>query len=106
MALRATPIHRAGNRPRLFLGGDRELVMFSGVLSGALILTAQDLRATIFGMGLWFGSLFVLRRMAKADPQLRDVYLRSLRYRAYYPAQSTPFRRSRRSGWQKTVHHG
>jgi type IV secretion system protein VirB3 len=30
--------------------------------------------------------------MAKADPQLRFVYLRHRRYQRYYPAQSTPFR--------------
>jgi type IV secretion system protein VirB3 len=30
--------------------------------------------------------------MAKADPQLRFVYLRHRRYQRYYPANSTPFR--------------
>ena len=31
MALRTIPIRRAGNRHNLFMGGDRELVMFSGL---------------------------------------------------------------------------
>ena len=31
MALRTIPIRRAGNRDNLFMGGDRELVMFSGL---------------------------------------------------------------------------
>jgi type IV secretion system protein VirB3 len=35
--------------------------------------------------------------MAKADPQLRFVYLRHRRYQRYYPAQSTPFRSNPRS---------
>ena len=74
------------------MGGDREMVMFSGLLAGALIFSAQELRATIFGLALWFGALFVLRQMAKADRKLRQVYLRHRRYRAYYPARSTPFR--------------
>ena len=39
MALRAIPIRRAGNRENLFMGGDRELVMFSGLLAGALIFS-------------------------------------------------------------------
>ena len=30
--------------------------------------------------------------MAKADPLMRQVYLRSRRYRPYYSARSTPFR--------------
>lgn len=74
------------------MGGDREMVMFSGLLAGALIFSAQELRATIFGLALWFAALFVLRQMAKADRKLRQVYLRHRRYRAYYPARATPFR--------------
>jgi len=92
MSLRTIPIRRSGNRDNLFMGGDRELVMFSGLLAGALIFSAQDMRATVFGIALWFGALFVCRLMAKADPKMRHVYLRHLRYKAYYPARSTPFR--------------
>ncbi|MGL6176060.1 MAG: conjugal transfer protein TrbD [Vibrionaceae bacterium] len=92
MALRTIPIRRAGNRENLFIGGDRELVMFSGLLAGALIFSAQEIRATIFGLILWFGALFVCRLMAKSDPKLRHVYLRHRRYKAYYPARSTPYR--------------
>ena len=91
MALRTIPIRRAGNRENLFMGGDRELVMFTGLLAGALVFTAQELFATIFGIVLWFGSLFAFRQMAKNDPKLRHVYLRHRRYKSYYPARSTPF---------------
>lgn len=92
MALRAVPIRRAGNRENLFMGGDRELVMFTGLMAFALVFTAQEVRATVFGIVLWFGALFALRLMAKADPKMRHVYLRHRRYKAYYPARSTPFR--------------
>lgn len=95
MTLRTIPIRRAGNRDNLFMGGDRELVMLSGLLAGALIFSAQELRATIFGIVLWFGALFALRLMAKADPKLRNIYLRHRRYKGYYPARSTPFRDNR-----------
>ena len=97
MALRSIPIRRAGNRHNLFMGGDRELVMFSGLLAGALIFSAQDLRATIYGILLWFGTLTGCRIMAKADPKMRQVYLRHRRYKAYYPARSTPFRENSQS---------
>lgn len=97
MALIATPIRRAGNRESLFMGGDRELVMFSGLIAGALIFSAQEVRASVFGIALWFGALFVLRIMAKSDPKLRSVYLRHRRYKAYYPAHSTPYRDNTRS---------
>lgn len=92
MALRTIPIRRAGNRINLFMGGDRELVLFTGLLAFALIFSAQELRATIFGITLWVVSLGVLRLMAKADPQMRYVYLRGRKYKKYYPARSTPFR--------------
>jgi len=94
MALRTIPIRRAGNRENLFMGGDRELVMFSGLLAGALIFSAQELRATVFGIALWFSALFVLRLMAKSDPKMRHVYLRSRKYVGYYPPRSTPFRKN------------
>jgi len=97
MALRSIPIRQAGNRYNLFMGGDRELVMFSGLLAAILVFAAQDWLALIIGTLLWFASLWALRLMAKADPQLRFVYLRQRRYQSYYPARSTPFRINRGS---------
>lgn len=97
MALRTIPIRRAGNRHNLFMGGDRELVMFAGLMAAALIFSAQELRATIVGLLLWFGALFLCRLMAKSDPKLRFVYLRHRRYKPYYAARSTPFRKNTRS---------
>jgi type IV secretion system protein VirB3 len=92
MALRKIPIRRAGNRTNLFMGGDRELVMFAGLLAFALIFSAQELRATFFGLVLWFSTLYACRLMAKHDPKLRQVYLRHRRYKRFYPPRSTPFR--------------
>jgi type IV secretion system protein TrbD len=92
MAIRTVPIRRAGNRDNLVLGGDREMVMFAGLLAGALIFSAHELKAGIFGALLWIGAVQVFRIMAKADPKMRFVYLRQRRYRPYYAPRSTPFR--------------
>jgi len=92
MALRTIPIRRAGNRHNLFMGGDRELVMFIGLMAFALIFSAQELRATVVGLSLWFVALYLLRLMAKSDPKMRQVYIRQRRYKRYYAARSTPFR--------------
>ena len=92
MSLRTIPIRRAGNRDNLFMGGDRELVMFSALCAVALIFSAQEIRATIIGLLLWVASLYVFRVMAKSDPKMRFVYLRHRKYNKYYPARSTPFR--------------
>lgn len=95
--MRAIPLRRVGHRHNLVLGADRELVMFSGLLSFTLAYGSQRLDAVIAGILMWIGSLFALRLMARADPQLRAVYLRHRRYAAYYPAQATPFRDSPRT---------
>jgi type IV secretion system protein VirB3 len=92
MAIRTVPIRRAGNRENLLLGADREIVMFSGLLAGALVFSAQELKACIFGVLMWIAAIHVFRLMAKADPKMRFVYLRQRRYRKYYAARSTPFR--------------
>ena len=97
MSLRSIPIRRAGNRYNLFMGCDRELVMFSGLLAAILVFAAQDWIAFFLGIALWFVSLWMLRLMGKTDPQLRFVYLRQRRYKPYYPARSTPFRVNTRS---------
>ena len=90
--LRTIPIRRAGNRENLFMGGDRELVMFSALMAFALIFSAQELKATVVGLILWFGALYAFRVMGKADSKMRQVYMRHRKYRSYYPARSTPFR--------------
>jgi type IV secretion system protein TrbD len=95
MALRSVPIRRAGNRPNLFLGGDREAVMFVGMLSSILILLSQDVRAIVAGIVMWVACLSGLRKAAKADPYMLTVYQRSTKYRRHYAARSTPFRINR-----------
>ncbi len=92
MALRKVPIRRVAHRENLFLGGDRELVLFCGLVAFSLAFTAQEIRAGVVGVSLWFLILYLLRLMAKADPKMRPVYLRQLRYKPYYPARSTPWR--------------
>lgn len=99
MALRRIPIRRVGNRTNLFMGGDRELVMMSGLFAFAMIFTAQTWISTFYGIALWVFALYVFRLMAKSDPRMRDVYLRHRRYFAYYPPRSTPFRENTRLQW-------
>jgi type IV secretion system protein VirB3 len=76
------------------MGGDRELVMFSGLMAAILIFASQDWRALLVGFFFWFAGLWVLRLIAKSDPLMRDIYLRQLRYQSYYPARSRSFRKN------------
>ena len=77
------------------MGGDREMVMFSGLLVATLIFASMNWVAAIAGVFLWVIAIYLLRLMAKSDPKMRDVYIRHIKYAAYYPARSTPFRINR-----------
>ena len=92
MSLARARIHRAGTRPHLFLGGDRELVLFTGLIAFALTVPSFQWASIVTGILLWLVVLYLLRKMAKADPLMRHVYLRQLRYGRYYAARSTPWR--------------
>lgn len=85
---RETVIHQSANRPHLLLGGDRELVLFAGLTAACLAFTLATWWGVIIAMVIWLGSIAVLVRMGKADPLLRHVYLRHIRYQAFYPAKS------------------
>lgn len=94
MALRTAPVHRSLIRSNLLLGGDRELVMLSATVSAGLIFSGLTKLSVVTGIFVWFVSLFLLRMMAKADPQMRHVFLRYRRYPARAAARSTPFCRA------------
>ena len=73
MALRRVTIHRAGIRPHLFLGGDRELVLFSGLIAFVLTVPSFQWAAISTGIALWMVALFVLRLMVKPE-ESRDFW--------------------------------
>ncbi len=85
---REITIHQSANRPNLLLGGDREVVLVAIMIAVGLAFSL----ASWWGIGLavmfWLGSIGALQRMGKADPLLRHVYLRHIRYLAFYPAKS------------------
>jgi type IV secretory pathway TrbD component len=87
-ASREMPFHQSANRPHLLLGGDRELVLVSGVLAAMLIFAVMTWWSMIAGLVLWLAAVAVLARMGKVDPLLRHVYIRHIRYRPFYPAKS------------------
>lgn len=91
MENQSIPIHRAANRPILLLGCDRELIGFVMIAAFALIWIGQSWVAVGYGLFLFCFSLFGLRLAAKADPLMRQVYMRSRLYKRTYLARSTPF---------------
>lgn len=85
-------IHRALSRPNLLFGADRELVLVTGLASVILIFVVLTWFSAIFGIAIWIVVVALLRMMAKADPMMRTVYLRHIRYRPHYRPTSTPWR--------------
>ena len=65
--------------------------MVSGVVTVACVFVLQTSIAFLFGVVLWFSVLFLTRLMTKADPRMRDVYLRHIKYQSVYHAKGTPF---------------
>lgn len=86
-------IHQSANRPNQILGGDRELVLIAILTSISLAFALGSWWGICLAVGFWVGAVAVLQRMGKADPLLRQIYVRHIRYRSFYPAKSGLFSR-------------
>lgn len=86
-------IHRALSRPNHLMGADRELVLLTGLAAVILIFVVLTWFSTLFGITIWFTVVAALRIMAKADPMMRQVYVRHIGYRPAYRPTSSPWRR-------------
>jgi type IV secretion system protein VirB3 len=85
---RAITIHPSVHRPRLILGADRELVLFVGLISAILVFALVSWWSILMGILLWLVGVALLVRMGKEDPLMRKIYVRHVRYQAFYPAKS------------------
>ena len=86
--LRKIRMYRATVRQFLVAGAEREPMLMSIILSGALVFAGLTWLTTIVGLVFLISSHFFLRRMAANDPQLTRVFLDYLNNykRVYYPA--------------------
>lgn len=91
----AVVLHESLNRPRLLLGGERELMLMLFVVVGVFVFSLHQLWAAAVGVVLWIVGYWALTAAAKYDPMLSRTGARHLRQRAYYPARATPFARQR-----------
>ena len=66
-------------------------VPFIKALLMFVVLTWYSL---LFGIVVWIAVVGALRLMTKADPMMRQVYLRHIRYQQTYRPTSSPWRRS------------
>jgi type IV secretion system protein VirB3 len=87
---REVVIHQSCNRPNLLLGGDRELVLLSAMLAAMLVFALTTWWGAVLGVVFWVAAVAILSRMGKADPLMRRIYVRHIRYQSFYPAKSRP----------------
>ena len=91
--LRIIPIHRSLVRPQLMMGCERflflMLCMVVTLLAGPGGLMTGNWINMAIAAAIFFVGRALLGHMAKADPQMSDVFRRSVQYRAEYLAQST-----------------
>lgn len=85
---RETVIHQSANRPNQLLGGDRELVLVMVMVCGGLAFSLASWWGIGFAVVFWIISIAALQRMGKADPLMRHIYLRHVRYAPFYPCKS------------------
>jgi type IV secretion system protein VirB3 len=99
---REIAIHQSANRPNQILGGDRELVLVSILVSASLAFSLATLWGILIAVIFWIAAVAILQRMGKADPMLRQVYMRHIEYRSFYPAKGGLFSRCvpQRSNWR------
>jgi type IV secretion system protein TrbD len=89
--LREVTIHSALNKPNLLFGADRELILVVGLISAVLIFLGMTVPTFVIGVIIWLVFSYALRKIANADPLMRKIYLRQLKYRKFYFSHSTPF---------------
>jgi type IV secretion system protein TrbD len=90
-SLREIVIHPSANRPNQLLGGDREMVLISALIAVSLAFSLASWWGCVASLCFWLSATAVLQRMGKADPLLRQIYMRHIRYRPFYPAKSGIF---------------
>lgn len=82
---RRIPFHSSLNRTHLLLGGERTLVMMTGLIVVTLVFSAGFRPYAIaLGVGLWALAHALLVKLAKVDPDMSRIYQRHLQYHAYY----------------------
>lgn len=86
---RKIDVHIALTRPLLLMGCEREPLLMSATLAVTLVFVLGNLAFAILGVAFWVLAVAVLQRMAKADHQMTQVYVRHARYRTFYAAQSS-----------------
>lgn len=96
-----TSLHQALTQRMMLSGGERLPVMFFAIFSLYMTFLITMRFKWWIGIGagyaIWSGSMWILRRMGRADPQMMQVFNRHIKYKSFYPA------RGRFNAFNKTI---
>ncbi len=88
MELRRIPIHSSLHRANLVMGAERELALTAALVALLVGFGGLTLVSAVAAAVFWLSSIWVLRRMARADPMMSKVWLRHIKQQTFYNAKS------------------
>ena len=89
---RHSPIHQSLHRHNLVLGAERELAMSSALIALLVGIGGVTVISGIAAFVFWIAAIFVLRRMARADPLMSKVWMRHVKQQDLYSAKASRWR--------------
>ena len=92
MEVRRVPVHQSLHRHNLVLGAERELSMLCALIALLVGVGGMTLISGLVAFVFWVTAIFILRRMARADPLMSKVWLRHIKQQIFYSAKSSRWR--------------
>ena len=92
MEARRALIHQSLHRQNLVLGAERELAMSSALIALLVGVGGMTVISGIAAFVFWIAAIFVLRRMARADPLMSKVWMRHVKQQDLYSAKASRWR--------------
>lgn len=89
--LNVHPIYLIGTRAVLLLGCERRLLLFSATLLVATAYSLQNIAGLVLTGFMAIFLIGILRKMAKYDPYLSEVFISQRRFKKFYHAHATHF---------------
>jgi type IV secretory pathway TrbD component len=91
---RRIPVHRSLHRRILVLGAERDMVEGLGFISLLLAFGGGSKASVGLAVLIWFVGLYALRKMAKADPYMSEIFTKHVKHQSFYAARSSLWRLS------------
>lgn len=88
-------VNKIGARKILFMGADRELMQTMIFLCLLITVPSISVKGVVIALGIWFLGSYFLRKLAKNDEHMREVYLPFVKKYSskFYPANPKRYRR-------------